>query len=234
MKTTKSIFVVLLVLATVQMASAYYCPSTGRWLSRDPMGELGFEAIRTASIVMPAKPETTPSRWVKRDPNGENFYAFVENNSLNLVDFSGLEPGYGNPVSGPNGPVGPSDPWGPGGVFSPVRPQPLSCIESCAWKYLIGIQPAVGVGIIGTGQPVVPKPPMLGAGDGTSIAGQITDAIIKDATFATPKPAPVGWCCRIAWSKSVSRVVSRWVPYVGVVLITYDLSGFAGCACGCQ
>ena len=36
MKTTKSFLVVLFVLAAAQIASAYYCPSTGRWLSRDP------------------------------------------------------------------------------------------------------------------------------------------------------------------------------------------------------
>src|ERR1035437_9273324 len=54
MKTTKSIIVTLFVLLTAQIASAYYCPSTGRWLSRDPVGEPGFEAqIGRAHVCTP-------------------------------------------------------------------------------------------------------------------------------------------------------------------------------------
>jgi hypothetical protein len=72
MKTTKSIIVILFVLLTAQIASAYYCPSTGRWLSRDPIGELGFENLRAASIGPRAGPvarsDSLPaSRWIHRD-----------------------------------------------------------------------------------------------------------------------------------------------------------------------
>jgi hypothetical protein len=44
MKTTKSVLIGLFCLSAVQMVSAYYCPSTGRWLSREPIGELWFLA----------------------------------------------------------------------------------------------------------------------------------------------------------------------------------------------
>jgi RHS repeat-associated protein len=54
----------------------YYNPSTGRWLSRDPMREPGFELLRRAK---------TRRRWVNPNP-----YAFVYNNSVNDIDLLGL------------------------------------------------------------------------------------------------------------------------------------------------
>ena len=64
MKNTKSIIVVLFVLVTAQIASAYYCPSTGRWLSRDPIGERGFQTLQAATQ---APITATSSRWINRD-----------------------------------------------------------------------------------------------------------------------------------------------------------------------
>jgi hypothetical protein len=49
-------------LATVQTGWGFYNPSTGRWLSRDPVGERG----------------------------GRNLYAFLQNDGVNSVDFKGL------------------------------------------------------------------------------------------------------------------------------------------------
>ena len=91
MKPTKSIITVLFVLLTAQMASAYYCPSTGRWLSRDPMGEPGFENLLSGG--------TTPTpmsqaRWIKRDSaaakQDPNRYAFIGNNPISQIDAKGL------------------------------------------------------------------------------------------------------------------------------------------------
>jgi RHS repeat-associated protein len=60
-------------------------------------------------------------RWVNRDPIGErggiNLYGFVGNNPINKIDYFGLA--YGNPISGPSGPVGPSDPYSFGGGYYP-------------------------------------------------------------------------------------------------------------------
>jgi hypothetical protein len=90
MKTAKSIIVVLFVLLTAQIASAYYRPSTGRWLSRDPIGEPGFQAITQPGFSA----SLPPGRWVQRDPILEtkeaNRYAFVHNNSISYADYLGL------------------------------------------------------------------------------------------------------------------------------------------------
>ena len=124
MKTAKSIIVVLFVLLTAQIASAYYCPSTGRWLSRDPIGEPGFEALRTASVVSPvASPvQSQPAHWIKRDPimeliseaksktttknlkilpnqNTVNLYMFVGNNPVIGIDNFGLDCSSAPPLS---------------------------------------------------------------------------------------------------------------------------------------
>jgi hypothetical protein len=103
MKAIKPIIVVLFVLLTAQIASAYYCPSTGRWLSRDPIGEPGFEALRAASVVPPvASPvQLQPARWIKRDSiqkldpriilaDEPDRYLFVMNDSINNKDAFGL------------------------------------------------------------------------------------------------------------------------------------------------
>lgn len=118
----------LIFLSITNQASAYYSPSTGRWLSRDPMGEPGFEALRASSVVprvgQVANPATLPqgrlfvrdSIATKKDPNR---YDFASNRPISVIDKLGLDPGYGNPVSGPNGPVGPSSPYSPGGPYYP-------------------------------------------------------------------------------------------------------------------
>ena len=104
MKTAKSIIVVLFVLLTAQVASAYYCPSTGRWLSRDPIGEPGFENLRAASVLpgvgqVVSPISLPPGRWIDRDSistaNDPDRYAFVKNAPINLVDPLGLRFGDG-------------------------------------------------------------------------------------------------------------------------------------------
>jgi hypothetical protein len=113
MKITKSIIVVLFVLLTAQIASAYYCPSTGRWLSRDPLGEPGFENLRAAGAVPRIGQVTSPisitsSRWINRDPIVEakepNRYVFVKNSPIQKIDIHGLGianyPQYGNYCGG--------------------------------------------------------------------------------------------------------------------------------------
>lgn len=90
MKTTKSIITVLFALLTAQMASAYYCPSTGRWLSRDPIGEPGFQAITQPGISasLPA------GCWIQRDSiatkSDPNRYVFVRNKPTDNFDELGL------------------------------------------------------------------------------------------------------------------------------------------------
>ena len=115
MKTRNSILVVLFVLLTAQIASAYYCPSTGRWLSRDPIGEPGFETLRAANTSPPVGNTVSAqsARWIQRDPvsvskqfsransNGDGvcFYVFNGNHPTDAIDALGL---FGSSSSGGN------------------------------------------------------------------------------------------------------------------------------------
>ena len=70
-------------------------------------------------------------RWVNRDPieedGGTNLYVLGRNDLANYVDPLGLDPGYGNPISGPNGPIGPSRPTGGQINFpEPTGPPPIA------------------------------------------------------------------------------------------------------------
>jgi len=112
MKTTKQIIAVLFVLLTAQIASAYYCPSTGRWLSRDPIGEPGFQVLQATTITPRVRNSASlpPARWIQRDPiaeftlalgieakvktrtnpNDDNTYIFVANDPVIRIDNLGL------------------------------------------------------------------------------------------------------------------------------------------------
>jgi len=112
------VFAFVTLLAT-NNASAYYNPQTGRWLSRDPLGEPGFELIRTANTVprvgqVVSAASLPPGRWINRDPfheagfdseagikssasdekndslDGPNLYSFVQNDSIRNIDSFGL------------------------------------------------------------------------------------------------------------------------------------------------
>jgi len=75
-------------LLTAQTVSAYYNPSTGRFLSRDPMGEPGFQLIqRAVPVVQPnASLLESSGRWINRDSSeGQDTagpYCFVGNNPI--------------------------------------------------------------------------------------------------------------------------------------------------------
>jgi hypothetical protein len=175
------------------------------------------------------------------EPNldgGPNTYGFVGNSPLNYVDELGLA--YGNPVSGPNGPVSPADPYAPGGAYYVPYQRPPTCVESCALKHLLGITTPAGVAITISGEPLIPKAKIPfkagGASQGTSIAGAVTDAIIGDAQLpgSWKTLQRKGCCFKFTATKSASRFVARWIPYVGVALIAYDAAGMAGCVCGCK
>src|ERR1035437_164809 len=86
----------LIAVFTANHASAFYNPQTGRWLSRDPVGEPGFQLLQAAN-ALPRVGRAAPlpsGRFINRDPFGEkggrNLYGFVANNLLNRVDFLGL------------------------------------------------------------------------------------------------------------------------------------------------
>ena len=86
MSTMKTIRVLLLLalswLTLPASVSAFYNPSTGRWLNRDPLGETGFEKLR--------------KRRASRLGDGPNPYHFTRNNAVARFDRLGLA--HGNPV----------------------------------------------------------------------------------------------------------------------------------------
>lgn len=104
--------VLFVALWTAQTASAWYSPSLGRWLTRDPIGEPGFQVIQNAG-ASPAG-----GRWIHRDPIGErsadgpNRYTFVRNSPANRFDVDGGES------------------WGPP-FFPPPQP-PTEGVMDCA------------------------------------------------------------------------------------------------------
>jgi hypothetical protein len=104
----------LAALFIANQASAYYSPSTGRWLSRDPMGETSFETLRAASVVpgtgqAVSAASLPPSRLFVRDPVEQpvsnfqaednesvqdqqaNSYNFANNEPVSQWDYLGLE-----------------------------------------------------------------------------------------------------------------------------------------------
>jgi hypothetical protein len=77
---------------TTQSARAWYDPSTGRWLTRDPIGEPGFQVLRRAATTpQPEGALSSPTRWIHRDSReNENRYLFVLNDPVNEIDYLGL------------------------------------------------------------------------------------------------------------------------------------------------
>lgn len=89
----------------------------GKWGALAGENAMQFSSMpehRGLSLYFARPYDVNLQRWLTRDPIGElggiNLYGFVGNHPLNAIDPLGFA-SYGNPVSGPNGPVGPSDAW---------------------------------------------------------------------------------------------------------------------------
>ncbi len=74
------VLTVLLGLWAAPDGLTFYNPETGRWPNRDPIRELGFEALR-AHYARKGKPTRG---------DGDNLYKFVENNPISKWDYLGL------------------------------------------------------------------------------------------------------------------------------------------------
>jgi hypothetical protein len=75
----------------------WYSPSTGRWFSRDPIGEPGFQVLQAANASprVGSPVPLPPGRFINRNPRNEkggmNLYVFVRNNPIVAVDPFGLD-----------------------------------------------------------------------------------------------------------------------------------------------
>ncbi len=90
-------------LFSTQQASAVYNPQTGRWLSRDPIDEPGFQLMQRANALRPAggRADLPAGRLFRRDPINEHGIGMASrspvarrehsNDSINAVDFLGLK-----------------------------------------------------------------------------------------------------------------------------------------------
>jgi RHS repeat-associated protein len=200
----------------------YYQPETGRWVNRDPIEEEAFRHFYLRSRFGDGSYEAILTGC-------HQTYAFCDNRPTDEADPFGLtnDPGdFGGPVLPPGWDYTPDPP--------PQFPTPESsgCIAGCVAEHLLGI--TIETTVIVSGQPVLKKRFVTpGSAEGTSIAGKVTDAILKDAKLPARLPT-LTQCCKLTYTKSASRFVSRWIPFVGWAMLTYDVSGLAGCICGCE
>lgn len=86
MKTKRAIavMVILLGLLAGREAQAFYNPSTGRWLSRDPIGERAFAATHSRDTIRGKVQRVTQKT--------SGSYVFVQNAVGGRCDYLGLEP----------------------------------------------------------------------------------------------------------------------------------------------
>ena len=72
-------------LSAVQLASAFYVPSLGRWLNRDPLSDSVHASDHIILGQHPSKGTTEPvETW-----HGPNLYSFTGNDPLNSTDPDG-------------------------------------------------------------------------------------------------------------------------------------------------
>ena len=71
-------------LTAVYSASAFYDPTIGRWASRDPIGEQGFEKLTQVSLK------------AGKGMREVNLYGFINNSPVADYDYLGLVAGIGN------------------------------------------------------------------------------------------------------------------------------------------
>ena len=89
------------------------------------------------------------------------------------------------------------------------------------------------------GQPIVTKRFLTpGSSAGTSIATTVGTEIFGPMRVPVNLPTINGGilngrCCKIVWTKSATKFVSRWIPWIGWAKLAYDAAGAAGCMCGC-
>ncbi len=148
MKMKREVLLIALALAGLyltQQASAVYNPQTGRWLSRDPAGEPGFELLQhpQASPASSRGVALPQGRLFHRDPIEErgvkNLYGYVNNNPIRNIDALGLrmvlqvQAGTlpAAPTQGPLEGVTGATMWAP---FHPRAKVYKSIIEPCCWK----------------------------------------------------------------------------------------------------
>ena len=99
MKAMFGCLVLLAALSAPHLASAYYDPGVQRWINRDPLGEPGFEAIRSANRIINAEavihlPSPARVTTAMGAIESANFYTFIKNHPTGIFDPLGLRHWY--------------------------------------------------------------------------------------------------------------------------------------------
>jgi hypothetical protein len=82
---------ILVLLGTTLAAQAYYNPQTGRWLSRDPIGESGFAWSASGAQTQTGRRTDNQASGIATERHvGDPPYVFVGNNAISSHDFLGL------------------------------------------------------------------------------------------------------------------------------------------------
>ncbi|HRT10635.1 MAG TPA: RHS repeat-associated core domain-containing protein [Candidatus Paceibacterota bacterium] len=98
----------------------YYSPSTGRWLSKDPLGEPGFRLLAAGeqpNLVGMSDDDIERVNQTFNEPGGPNLYGFCANSPINKVDRLGLDFNWGTP-----GPIPPAEKGAYGPFYNPEPP----------------------------------------------------------------------------------------------------------------
>lgn len=79
----RKVLVTLIVAVCASNSFAYYQAEQGRWVNRDPIEELGFQKIANNTTIIPTLPLL--------DSKQNLMYVFVSNNTINRIDWLGLD-----------------------------------------------------------------------------------------------------------------------------------------------
>jgi RHS repeat-associated protein len=210
----------------------YYSTSTGRWLNRDPLEEIGFAILNRSLPSIHTQPDAglplaESSRPLRLDPSSP-LYAICRNDVIGRADLLGLiiilvdDTGTKALDRHPN--YDSNAPW----------PTMSPCAKKC-FNHILGIQPVAAVGMVAGGQPILLKPfAPPGATPGTSPVGMVTDWIIGDSQLPYRMPTLSGGSVpRIAYTKSASRFCGRAVPVIGWAMLLYDWGKYTDCVSYC-
>ena len=153
----------------------------------------------------------------------QNLYRFVGNKPVNYTDPLGLD-SYGNPISGPNGPVGPSSPYAPGGPYYPngylytIPPDPVGdCINRC--MSASGAGWALGALGLSTGTVgSIPKP--IGVGN---LGGGSWTTVFSNIQFIGGPPL-----------RNIGRQLNPYGRAVQCFSLGYLLGLYSSCSANCS
>jgi hypothetical protein len=131
------------------------------------------------------------------------------------------------------------DPWGlayssmgehgiPNDLVGGKDPNACGCLDK-----VLGIDTAVGGGLVAGGQPGIDKPfNMKGASTGTSpLSKGLSKAFPQQLPWRLPAPTQKNWRAK---SKVAGRVLGRWAPIVGWELLAKDYIQYLSCIAKCE